>query len=166
MAKNKNNITTNAVRMITAAKLSHEIIEYDAEGEIVDNFGEYIAEKIGGEKEQFFKTLVLKGDKNGVIVTSIPCNHELDLKKLARESGDKKVEMIHVKDLLGLTGYIRGSVSPIGMKKKYPTYLNKTALDFEQIIISGGACGIAVKMTPEDIQKMTDCKFADIIKGE
>ena len=166
MAKNKKSITTNAVRMIMVAKLSHEIIEYDAEGEIVDNFGEYIAEKIGGEKEQFFKTLVLKGDKNGVIVTSIPCNHELDLKKLARETGDKKVEMIHVKDLLGLTGYIRGSVSPIGMKKKYPTYLNQTALDFEQIIISGGACGIAVKMTPEDIQKMTDCKFADIIRGE
>ena len=166
MAKNKKNITTNAVRMITAAKLSHEIIEYDAESGIVDNFGEYIAEKIGGEKEQFFNTLVLKGEKNGVMVTAIPCNHELDLKKFARESGDKRVEMIHVKDLLGLTGYIRGSVSPIGMKKKYPTYLNKTALDFEQIIISGGACGIAVKMTPEDIQKMTDCKFADIIKGE
>ncbi len=159
--------TTNALRMITAAKLPHEAIEYDA-GEVGDNFGEKIAEEIGLlSKEQFFKTLVAKGDKNGIMVACIPCNHEVDLKKLAKVSGNKKAEMIHVKDLLALTGYVRGSVSPIGMKKKYPTYLSDTALDKSEIIISGGVCGLAVKMSPENIQKMTDCKFEDIItKGE
>lgn len=155
--------TTNAVRIITAAKLPHQVIEYEAD-EVCDNFGEMIAEKIGLlSKEQFFKTLVAKGDKSGVIVACIPCCCEVSLKKLAKVSGNKKIEMIHVKDLLALTGYIRGSVSPIGMKKKYPTYLSDTALEHEEIIISGGACGVAVKMMPSDIQKITDCKFENII---
>lgn len=154
--------TTNAVRIITAAKLPHEVIEYEA-NEVGDNFGETIAEKIGLlSKEQFFKTIVAKGDKNGILVACIPCCREVDLKKLAKVSDNKKIEMIHVKDLLALTGYIRGSVSPVGMKKKYPTYLCNTALNNNEIIISGGACGIAVKMKPDDIQKITDCKFEDI----
>ena len=163
MAKKQKSVTTNAIRMITAAKLAHEIVEYDSDGEIGENFGEHTAEKTGIPKEQSFKTLVIRGEKNGIMVACIPCNHEVDLKKFARAAGEKKVEMIHVKELLGLTGYIRGSVSPIGMKKKYPTYLSITALDFGEIVISGGMCGVAVKMSPEDIQKMTGCKFADII---
>lgn len=163
MAKKQKAITTNAIRMITAAKLPHQVVEYETNGEVGENFGEEIAEKTGIPKERSFKTLVIRGEKNGIMVACIPCNHEVDLKKFARATGEKKVEMIHVKELLGLTGYIRGSVSPIGMKKKYPTYLSETALNFDEIAISGGMCGIAVKMKPSDIQKMTDCQFIGMI---
>lgn len=162
--KQKHAAPTNALRMIAAAKLQHEIIEYETDGEIGDNFGERIAEKIGVPKEQSFKTLVVRGDKNGIAVACIPCGCEVDLKKFAKATQNKKAELIHVKELLGLTGYVRGSVSPIGMKKKYPTYLSKTALGFDSIVISGGMCGVSVRMAPSDIQKMTGCKFEDIIK--
>ena len=164
MAKKHKAAATNALRMITAAKLPHEVIEYETDGEIGENFGERTAEKTGIPKAQSFKTLVIRGEKNGISVACIPCDREVDLKKFARVTNDKKTELIHVKELLGLTGYIRGSVSPIGMKKKYPTYLSETALDFDEIVISGGMCGVAVKMSPKDIQKMTDCEFADIVK--
>lgn len=164
MAKKHKAAATNALRMISAAKLPHEVIEYETDGEIGENFGERTAEKTGIPKTQSFKTLVIRGEKNGISVACIPCDSEVDLKKFARVTNDKKTELIHVKELLGLTGYIRGSVSPIGMKRKYPTYLSETALDFDEIVISGGMCGVAVKMSPKDIQKMTDCEFADIIK--
>ena len=88
----------------------------------------------------------------------------MDLKKLAKVSGNKKVEMIHVKELLGLTGYIRGGVSPVGMKKKYPTYNHAAAQNFETIAISGGRCGTTLILSPNDVQKATDCVFADITK--
>lgn len=164
--KQKRAAQTNALRMIAAAKLPHEVIEYETDGEIGDNFGERTAEKTGVPKAQSFKTLVVRGDKNGIAAACIPCDRELDLKKFAKVMHDKKSELIHVKELLDLTGYARGSVSPVGMKKKYPTIISKTALDFDTIVISGGMCGVAVRMSPGDIQKMTDCKFEDIIKDE
>ena len=163
MAKKK--IVTNAMRLLNAAKIEYETIEYHADG-VGDNFGMAIAELTGMPPEQSFKTLVAKGDKTGVIVACAPVNDEVDLKKLAKASGNKKVEMIHVKELLGLTGYIRGGVSPIGMKKKYPTYVNNSAESFDSVVVSAGVCGASVRLAPEDLQKITECEFADITKGE
>ena len=156
---------TNAMRLLNAAKIEYETIEYHAD-EVGDNFGMAIAELTGIPPEQSFKTLVARGDKTGVIVVCVPVNAEADLKKLAKASGNKKVEMIHVKELLGLTGYIRGGVSPIGMKKKYPTYVNISAEGFDSVFVSAGVCGASVRLKPADLQKITDCEFADITKGE
>ena len=150
MAKDKKTVT-NAMRLLNASKIKYETVEYEAD-EVGEHFGES------------FKTLVARGDKTGIMVSCIAVNHEVDLKKLAKVSGNKKVEMIHVKELLGLTGYIRGGVSPVGMKKKYPTYINETAQNFETIAISGGRCGTTLILSPNDVQKATDCVFADITK--
>ena len=162
MAKDKKTVT-NAMRLLNASKIKYETVEYEAD-EVGENFGEDIAEMTGIPAEKSFKTLVARGDKTGIMVSCIAVNHEVDLKKLAKVSGNKKVEMIHVKELLGLTGYIRGGVSPVGMKKKYPTYINETAQNFETIAISGGRCGTTLILSPNDVQKATDCVFADITK--
>ena len=142
MAKDKKTVT-NAMRLLNASKIKYETVEYEAD-EVGEHFGEAIAEMTGIPAEKSFKTLVARGDKTGIMVSCIAVNHEVDLKKLAKVSGNKKVEMIHVKELLGLTGYIRGGVSPVGMKKKYPTYINETAQKFETIAISGGTSDHAV----------------------
>ena len=152
MAKDKKTVT-NAMRLLNASKIKYETVEYEAD-EVGEHFGEAIAEMTGIPAEKSFKTLVARGDKTGIMVSCIAVNHEVDLKKLAKVSGNKKIEMIHVKELLGLTGYIRGGVSPVGMKKKYPTY----------IAISGGRCGTTLILSPNDVQKATDCVFADITK--
>lgn len=164
MAKKKS-VTTNAIRIVAAAKIDCEVIEYETDGEVGSDFGMEISQKTGIPPEKSFKTLVVRGDKNGIAVCCIPCNEELDLKKVAKIMGDKKVEMIHVKELLGLTGYIRGGVSPIGMKKKYPTYVNISAECYEKIAVSGGVCGITLMMAPQDLQRVTECKFENIIKS-
>lgn len=163
MAKKKP-VVTNAMRMLNAAKISYDFIEYEHEGEIGDHFGMEIAEVTGIAPEASFKTLVARGEKQGIMVVCVSVNAEVDLKKLAKAAKDKKVELIHVKELLALTGYIRGGVSPIGMKKKYPTYVNESALIFEKIAVSGGVCGVTLMMTPDDLQKVTDCKFIDVIR--
>ena len=119
MAKKKQTVT-NAMRILTAAKINFETVEYEAE-EVTKDFGVYISQLTGIPTDRSFKTLVGKGDKTGHIVAVIPADKEVDLKKLASVSGNKRVELIAVKDLLALTGYIRGGVSPIGMKKKFPT---------------------------------------------
>lgn len=162
MAKDKK-IVTNAMRLLNSAKIKYETVEYDTD-EVGEHFGEAIAEMTGIPPEKSFKTLVARGDKTGIMVSCIAVNHEVDLKKLAKVSGNKKVEMIHVKELLGLTGYIRGGVSPVGMKKKYPTYINETAQTFDTIAISGGRCGTTLILSPNDVQKATGCIFADITK--
>lgn len=162
MAKDKKTVT-NAMRLLNASKIKYETVEYE-DDEVGEHFGEAIAEMTGIPPEKSFKTLVARGDKTGIMVSCIAVNHEVDLKKLAKVSGNKKVEMIHVKELLGLTGYIRGGVSPVGMKKKYPTYINETAQNFETIAISGGRCGTTLILSPNDVQKATDCVFADITK--
>ena len=162
MAKDKKTVT-NAMRLLNASKIKYETVEYETD-EVGEHSGEAIAEMTGIPAEKSFKTLVARGDKTGIMVSCIAVNHEVDLKKLAKVSGNKKVEMIHVKELLGLTGYIRGGVSPVGMKKKYPTYINETAQNFETIAISGGRCGTTLILSPNDVQKATDCVFADITK--
>ncbi len=160
MAKNKA-IVTNAMRLLKAAKIDFKTVEYTAD-EVGDAFGEKIAELTGISPDISFKTLVAKGDKTGVIVACIPVRCEVDLKKLARVSGNKKVEMIHVKELLALTGYIRGGVSPIGMKKPYPTFVGDTAEQYMEIAVSGGQCGVTLLLSPTDLRKITKCEFADI----
>ena len=162
MAKKKA-VVTNAMRMLKAAKIEFEQIEYEAD-EVGENFGVKIAELTGLAPEMSFKTLVARGDKNGIMVCCVPVDCEVDLKKLARVSGNKKAEMIHVKELLGLTGYIRGGVSPIGMKKQYPTYVNISGEKLGKLAVSGGTCGITLIMSPAGLQKATNCEFADIIK--
>lgn len=162
MAKKK--LITNAMRMLTAEKIEFEAIEYDGEGLLDgDDFGGKIAELTGIEPERSFKTLVARGEKKGVMVFCIPVNAECDLKKAAKVSGDKKVELIHVKELLGLTGYIRGGVTPIGMKKKYPTYIHESCLKFDKMAISAGVCGGTLLIKPEDVIKITDAITADIV---
>ena len=162
MAKKKP-IMTNAMRMLDKAKIKYKSIEYSAD-EVGDDFGCKIADLLNLDRETTFKTLVARGDKTGIMVVCIPVANEVDLKKLARVSGNKSAEMIHVKELLGLTGYIRGSVSPIGMKKKYPTYINDTALSHDEMAVSAGICGCSLIMKPEDLIKAIDGIAADVIK--
>ena len=162
MAKDKKNVT-NAMRLLNAAKIKYETVEYEAD-EVGEHFGEKIAEITGIPPEKSFKTLVARGDKTGIAVCCIPVADEVDLKKLAKVSGNKKAEMIHVKELLQLTGYIRGGVSPIGMKKKYPTYVHLSARELDTVAVSGGKCGCTVLLSPDDLQKATGCVFEDIVK--
>jgi Cys-tRNA(Pro)/Cys-tRNA(Cys) deacylase len=162
----KKAIVTNAMRMLNAAKVEYDTIEYEHEGEIGRDFGVEIAAQMGVEPEKSLKTLVIRGERQGIMVACIPVSAELDLKKLAKEAGDKKVEMIHVKELLGLTGYIRGGVSPVGMKKKYPTYVDSSVEKFEKIAISAGVCGAAIMLAPQDLKKVTGCVFAEITRDE
>ena len=160
MAKKKP-IITNAMRGLAAAKIQFEAIEYEVD-EIGDNFGVQIAELTGIPCEKSFKTLVSKG--NEIMVACVPVDSEVDLKKLAQASGNKKVELIHVKDLLALTGYVRGGVSPIGMKKKYATYIHESCLTFDKMAVSGGVCGVTLLLSPDDLIKVTNAKPCDIIK--
>lgn len=130
---------TNAMRMLDAAKIPYETLSYTVDEN--DLSGVHIAEQLQFPMEKMFKTLVARGDKTGPLVFCIPVSGELDLKRAAAITGNKKIEMIHVKDLLGLTGYIRGGCSPIGMKKVFPTYVDESALQFEQITVSSGTRG-------------------------
>lgn len=162
MSKDKKTVT-NAMRLLNAAKIKYDVIEYEAD-EVGEHFGSAIAELTGIPPEKCFKTLVAHGDKTGIMVVCVPVNEEADLKKLSKVSSNKKTEMIHVKELLSLTGYIRGGVSPIGMKKKYPTFIHKSAKDFDTVAVSGGRCGTTLLLSPADLQKAVNCTFEDIIK--
>jgi Cys-tRNA(Pro)/Cys-tRNA(Cys) deacylase len=151
-------IKTNAMRLLDQAEISYRTIEYEVDENNLA--GEHVADITGIPYEQCFKTLVAKGEKKGILVFCIPVNTELDLKKAANIIKDKKIEMIHVKDLLSLTGYIRGGCSPIGMKKKYPTYIDETAILFTEISISAGVRGCQIVINPEqliDYIEATEC---------
>ena len=153
---------TNAVRLVESAGLTFVIKEYEYDEN--DLSGVTAAAKIGMPAEQVFKTLVTRGDKNGINVFCIPVEDELDLKKAARVSGNKSLEMVHVKELLALTGYIRGGCSPVGMKKKYPTYIHSSCRDFEKIAISAGICGCTLLLNPDDVIKECSAVVCDIIR--
>ena len=147
--------------MLSAAKIPFEALEYTVDEN--DLSGVHIAEQIGYPLEQVFKTLVLRGDKNGLLVCVIPGDKEVDLKKAAKISGNKKVEMIAMKELLPLTGYIRGGCTPIGMKKPYPTWSHYTATNFPFIYISAGQRGLQLKLNPDDLMHTFGIVSADLI---
>ena len=153
---------TNAMRLLDLAKISYQTKEYAYEES--DLSGVHAAQVLGFAPEMVFKTLVTKGDKTGPVVFVIPVAEELDLKKAAKVSKNKRIEMVHVKDLLGLTGYIRGGCSPIGMKKKFPTYIDETAQLFDEIAVSGGVRGEQVLLHPEALGTFTEAVFADLVK--
>lgn len=153
---------TNAIRLLEAANIEYKTEEYEFDEENLS--GMHVVEQISLPKEQVFKTLVARGDKNGINVFCIPVDCELDLKKAANISGNKKVEMIHVKELLDLTGYIRGGCSPIGMKKKYPTFFEETVILFDQVAVSAGVRGCQIILNPESLVKFVDGCLGDITK--
>ena len=153
-------IKTNAMRMLTAAKIPFEVLEYEVDEN--DLSGMHIAEQVGFPPAQMFKTLVAKGDRTGPLVFCIPVDREIELRRAATITGNKKIEMIHVKDLLALTGYIRGGVSPIGMKKKFPTWIDQSALDFDRITVSSGTRGAQLLLDRAALLVFVQAKTADL----
>lgn len=151
---------TNVMRMLDKAKIAYKTVTYEVDES--DLSGTHIAECTGMNPDTVFKTLVAKGDRNGFCVFCIPCALEVDLKKAARVTGDKKVEFLHLKDLLPTTGYIRGGCSPIGMKKKFPTFIHESAKAFDTISISGGMRGLQVILPPTALAEFIDAKFANL----
>lgn len=145
---------TNAARLLDQAKITYSIIPYNVDES--DLSAIHVAEQLEEPIEQVFKTLVLHGDKSGYFVCVIPGAEELDLKVAAKASGNKSCHMILMKDLLSITGYIRGACSPLGMKKKFPTYIHETCNNFEFIYISAGQRGLQIKIAPADLIKITE----------
>lgn len=155
-------VKTNAMRQLEVAGISYRTASYEYDESNLS--GLHAAEQVGIPAEQVFKTLVTRGDKTGILVFCIPVDMELDLKKAAAVSGNKKLEMTHVKELLELTGYIRGGCSPIGMKKKYPTFIDETAILFDEIAVSAGMRGEQIILNPEDLIRFVEAKEADVTK--
>ena len=153
---------TNAMRLMTQAGIPIRVLEYEVDES--DLSGLHAAEQLDMPPEQIFKTLVARGDKTGVCVFCIPVCCELDLKKAAKVSGNKKVEMIHVRELLALTGYIRGGCSPVGMKKQYPTYIEESAVLYDEIGVSAGARGVQMLTDPERLIEYCRMTPADLIE--
>jgi Cys-tRNA(Pro)/Cys-tRNA(Cys) deacylase len=152
---------TNAIRILESRKIKFEAFSYEVDED--DLSGDTVALKMNADPETVFKTLVCIGDKTGHIVFCIPVTQELNLKKAATASGNKKVEMIKLKDLLTLTGYIRGGCSPIGMKKHFPTFIDETAQLFEKIFVSAGVRGTQINVNPDDLLKIINGSYADLI---
>lgn len=160
--KKEKPVTTNAMRLLTQTGITFETSSYEVDED--DLSGVHGAEMLGIEPEVMFKTLVTRGERSGILVFCIPVAEDLDLKKCAEVAGDKRVEMIHVKELLGLTGYIRGGCSPIGMKKLYPTFIDETAQLWDRIYVSAGMRGVQLILSPEDLAGFTKAKFADLTR--
>lgn len=152
---------TNAVRLVQQAGIPCREVFYEYDE--ADLSGLHAAEATGMPPEQVFKTLVARGEKTGINVFCIPVCCSLDLKKAAKAAGDKNMEMIHVKELLSLTGYIRGGCSPVGMKKKYPTFFDETCILWEEIALSAGARGHQMIVPPERLASLVCAKLVDII---
>ena len=152
---------TNAVRLVESAKIPcrEAFYEYDEH----DLSGNHAADAIGMPREQVFKTLVARGEKTGINVFCIPVCCALDLKKAARAAGDKNMEMVAVKELLAITGYIRGGCSPVAMKKKYPTFIDETCVLWDEIAVSAGARGHQLILNPEALAQLVGAKITDII---
>lgn len=140
---------TNVARLMDKAKVKYVLIPYEVDEN--DLSAVHVAASLGEDIECVFKTLVLHGDKSGYFVCVIPGEHEVDLKVAAKASGNKKCDLIPMKELLPLTGYIRGGCSPIGMKKHFPTYIHSTCMDFPFIYVSAGQRGLQIKLAPEDL---------------
>ena len=152
---------TNALRILDANSVHYETAEYEFSPEEIDAVS--VARKINADPEQVFKTLVARGDKTGITVFVIPGNFTLDLKKAANSSKNKKVEMIKEKELLPLTGYIKGGCTAIGMKKNYPVYIDESAQLWEKIYVSAGARGMQVCLDPEELRKLAGAEYVDLV---
>ena len=155
-------VKTNAMRILDAKKVNYNMMTYDSQDGQID--GVSVARKTGKDPDLVYKTLVAQGSSKAYYVFVIPVAAELDLKKAAKVGGEKKIEMIAVKDILQITGYIRGGCSPIGMKKFYATYIDASALELDLITVSGGKIGIQIELLVEDLQRVTEAKLESIIK--
>ena len=151
---------TNAVRLVESAKIPCREAFYDYDEN--DLSGIHAAKAVGLPGEQVYKTLVARGDRTGINVFCVPVCFELDLRKAAKATGDKKIEMVHVKELLGLTGYIRGGCSPVGMKRKYPTHFDETCILYDEIAVSAGERGHQMILNPEALAAFVDADLVDI----
>ena len=161
MAKHKDKeVKTNAMRILDKNKIFYETINYECD-EFID--GLHTAEKTGAPVEQSFKTLVAQGKSKEYYVLVIPIAEEVDLKKAAKVLGEKSIEMIHVKDITKVTGYVRGGCSPLGMKKLYPTIIQESAETFDMIYVSGGRIVSTIKVNPQELARVVNAKFADFI---
>ena len=154
-------IKTNAMRILDLNKISYEMLSYTVKKDHVD--GVEVANEIGRDVNEVFKTLVAQGNSKNIYVYVIPVHESLDLKN-SKVSGEKSIEMVHVKDINKYTGYIRGGCSPIGMKKLYTTFINDTATSLKTIIVSAGKIGYQIELSPLDLEKLINCEFKDLIK--
>jgi Cys-tRNA(Pro)/Cys-tRNA(Cys) deacylase len=152
---------TNSARILDQMGIKYELLAYDVDES--DLSAVAVAGKLKQNIDQVFKTLVLRGDKSGIFVCIIPGAEELDLKKAAYGSGNKNASMIPMKDILTITGYVRGGCSPIGMKKSYPTFIDESCFLYDFIFVSAGLRGMQLKIKPEDLVKVTSCQSHDLI---
>ena len=148
---------TNAARLLDAAGIPYTLVPYEVDEEHLE--ASHVAQQLGEDLDRVFKTLVLRGDRNGLFVCVIPGSLEVDLKVAARISGNKSCAMIHVKELLPLTGYIRGGCSPIGMKKPFPTFIHESALLYDYIYVSAGLRGLQLKIAPQALIDFVGAKI-------
>ncbi len=156
----KNIKKTNAARLLDKLGIVYELIPYTVDP---DNLAaDHVAEELGEPIEQVYKTLVLRGDKTGLFVCVIAGNREVDLKKAAKVSGNKKAEMIHQKELLPNTGYIRGGCTALAMKKNYPVYISEEAVEFPFIYVSAGQRGLQIKLAPDDLRRAAEATYSDL----
>lgn len=151
---------TNAARLLDKAGIPYELVPYTVDEENLA--ATHVAEELGEDIATVFKTLVLTGDRTGHIVCVVPGDHEVDLKAAAKASGNKRVEMLHMKELLPTTGYIRGGCSPIGMKKRFPTYIHSSCMGHDHIYVSAGVRGLQLKIAPSDLIHFVGAEVAEI----
>ena len=153
---------TNAVRQLESKKIPFELLEYEIDEELLS--AEDAAAKTGIPEERTFKTLCCRGDKTGVMMVCVPAGRELNFKALAAASGNKSAELVHLKEVQGLTGYVRGGCSPLGTKKKYPVIIDDSAMTFDFITVNAGHRGLLFKLAPADLVKATEAKLAPIMR--
>ena len=157
----KHNKKTNAARKLDELKIEYKIVEYPVDEEHLDAM--HVAQEVGMPPAQVFKTLCVRGDKNGVMFAVIPGDGELDLKALAKVSGNKRAELVALKEVLPLTGYIRGGCSPLGAKKNYPVYMDDSCNNWPEIAISAGQRGMQLVAAPADLQRATNATVVPLI---
>ena len=150
---------TNAVRLVEEAGAPYRLAEYEVDES--DLSAQTVARKIGMPAEQVFKTLVLRGDKHGLLVVLVPADAEIDMKAVAAASGNKQCEMLPLKEIQPVTGYVRGGVSPLGLKKRCPTYIDETAMLYDTISVSAGLRGLQMILDPEDLIRLTEAATGD-----
>ena len=153
---------TNAMRILDSKKIEYNMYTYEVDDNHIDGIS--VAQKLNQDENMVFKTLVAQGASKNYYVFVIPVAESLDMKKAAKVAGEKNIEMIHVKDINKVTGYIRGGCSPVGMKKLYPTFIHKSGKDLEKIIVSGGKIGFQIELSPIDLQEAVKLKYEELIR--